>query len=67
MQIFPVYIIINVEVNFMKKITLSDIAKKTGYSVNTVSHALRDMKDISKEVKAYINDTAKKMGYIPSF
>ena len=50
----------------MKKITLSDIAKKTGYSVNTVSHALRDMKDISKEVKAYINDTAKKKGYIPN-
>lgn len=50
----------------MKKTTLSDIAKKTGYSVNTVSHALRDMKDISKEVKAYINDTAKKMGYIPN-
>ncbi len=50
----------------MKKITLSDIAKKTGYSVNTVSHALRDMKDISKEVKIYINDTAKKMGYIPN-
>lgn len=50
----------------MKKITLSDIAKKTGYSVNTVSHALRDMKDISKEVKVYINDTAKKMGYIPN-
>lgn len=50
----------------MKKITLADIAKKTGYSVNTVSHALRDMKDISKEVKVYINDTAKKMGYIPN-
>ncbi len=50
----------------MKKITLADIAKKTGYSVNTVSHALRDMKDISKEVKTYINDTAKKMGYIPN-
>jgi len=50
----------------MKKITLADIAKKTGYSVNTVSHALRDMKDISKDVKNYINDTAKKMGYIPN-
>ena len=50
----------------MRKITLADIAKKTGYSVNTVSHALRDMKDISKEVKSYINDTAKKMGYIPN-
>lgn len=50
----------------MKKITLADIAKKTGYSVNTVSHALRDMKDISKEVKNYINDTARKMGYIPN-
>ena len=50
----------------MKKITLSDIAKKTGYSVNTVSHALRDMKDISKEVKKHINDTAAAMGYIPN-
>ena len=50
----------------MKKITLADIAKKTGYSVNTVSHALRDMKDISEGVKSYINDTAKGMGYIPN-
>ena len=50
----------------MKKITLADIAKETGYSVNTVSHALRDMKDISASVKSYINDTAKRMGYIPN-
>ena len=50
----------------MKKVTLSDIAEKTGYSVNTVSHALRDMKDISKEVKKHINDTAAAMGYIPN-
>ena len=50
----------------MKKITLSDIAQKTGFSVNTVSHALKDKSDISKETKKYINDTAVAMGYIPN-
>ena len=50
----------------MKKITLSDIAQKTGFSVNTVSHALKDKSDISKETKKYINDTAIAMGYIPN-
>lgn len=50
----------------MRKITLSDIAQKTGFSVNTVSHALKDKSDISKETKKYINDTAIAMGYIPN-
>jgi len=47
-----------------KAVTLSDIAKKTGYSVNTVSHALKDKKDISEQTKAYILQTAEEMGYI---
>lgn len=50
----------------MKKITLSDIARETGFSVNTVSHALKDKPDISRETKKYINDTANAMGYIPN-
>lgn len=48
----------------MKHVTLSDIAKKTGYSVNTVSHALHNKPDISEKTKEYIVKAAKKMGYI---
>ena len=48
----------------MKHVTLSDIAKKTGYSVNTVSHALHNKPDISEKTKEYIVQAAKEMGYI---
>lgn len=50
----------------MKKniVRLADIAERTGYSVNTVSHALHDKPDISEETKAYIQKTAEEMGYI---
>ena len=37
-----------------KRVTLKDIAAKTGYSVTAVSHALKDMPDISQEAKNYI-------------
>ena len=48
----------------MKNITLADIAAKTGYSINTVSHALNDKPDISKKTKEYITKTADELGYI---
>lgn len=48
----------------MKKVTLSDISKKTGYSINTVSHALRGKKDISEKTIKYITSVAEEMGYI---
>ena len=48
----------------MKSITMADIAKETGYSVNTISHALNDKSDISEKTKEYIRETAEKMGYI---
>jgi LacI family transcriptional regulator len=47
-----------------KKVTLKDIATKTGFTVNTVSRALRDTGDISEETKALIQKTAKDMRYI---
>lgn len=46
------------------KVTLKDIAKKTGYSINTVSRALKDKEDISAATRKMIQDTAKEMGYI---
>ncbi len=47
-------------------IKLADIAKKTGYSINTVSHALNNKNDIAPATKEYICSVAKKMGYVPN-
>lgn len=48
----------------MKRVTLADIAKHCGVSVNTVSHALKDKPDISEATKALIRETAQELGYI---
>lgn len=48
------------------KVTLKDIAQKTGYSINTVSRALKDKDDIAEETKNIIKQAAKEMGYIPN-
>jgi len=50
----------------MRKVTLRDISEVTGFSVNTVSRALNDRSEISKETKAKIQDVAKKLGYRPN-
>ena len=47
-----------------KTVTLRDIAEKTGYSINTVSHALKNKTDISKQTRELIQKTAQEMGYI---
>ncbi len=48
----------------MRNVTLNDIARETGYSVNTVSHALHDKPDIAQKTKDYIRSVADEMGYI---
>ena len=47
-----------------KRVTMKDIAKATGFTVNTVSHALKDLKDISEETKTIIRKKAHEMGYL---
>jgi LacI family transcriptional regulator len=47
-----------------KAVTLKDIAEKTGYSINTVSHALKDKTDISEKTRELIKKVADEMGYI---
>lgn len=49
------------------KARLKDIADATGFSVNTVSHALRDKPDISDATKARIRQVAEELHYIPNF
>lgn len=47
-----------------KRVTLGDVAKATGFTINTVSHALRDKEDISLETRVLIQETAERMGYV---
>lgn len=47
-----------------KSITLKDIAQETGYSINTVSRALRGKDDIAEETIAKIKEVALKRGYV---
>lgn len=46
------------------KVTLKDIAVKTGFSVNTVSHALSGKTDIAASTRRKIARVAAEMGYI---
>lgn len=48
----------------MSKCTLADVAKACNVSRYTVSRAINDKKDISKETKEMILTVAKEMGYI---
>jgi LacI family transcriptional regulator len=50
--------------NQPRRITLKDIAEKTGYSINTVSRALSGKKDIADFTKEHIRNEAEKLGYI---
>jgi LacI family transcriptional regulator len=50
-----------------KRVKLKDIAEKTGFTINTVSRALKDRSDISDETKKIVNKAAEEMGYIRDF
>ena len=50
-----------------RPVTLHDIAKATGYTINTVSRALKDKDDISRETCAYVHRVAREMGYVRNY
>ena len=50
--------------NGIRRVTLQDIARETGYSINTVSHALRNKDDIARETRERIQRVAQDMGYM---
>ena len=47
-----------------KRVTLKDLAEKTGFTINTVSRALKDKHDISRKTKEIVLKTAEVMGYV---
>jgi len=50
----------------MKHNTLADIAKKLKISSSTVSRALSDHPDISKDTKEKVKELAEKLNYVPN-
>jgi len=48
------------------KTSLKELSKKSGYSMNTVSRALRDADDVKPATKVLIQRLAQEMGYIPN-
>lgn len=49
-----------------KKVSLKDIAEELGISISTVSRALKDHPNISKELKDKVNKLASDWGYSPN-
>lgn len=47
-------------------VTLEDIALEVGCSVNTVSRALNNKPDVSKETKKRVLEAATRLGYVPN-
>lgn len=50
----------------LKNVSLKSIASELNVSVNTVSHALRDLDDISAEMKEKVIKKAIELGYMPN-
>lgn len=48
------------------KVTLREVAKKTGLSVTTVSRALNGFDDVAADTRAFILATASELGYAPN-
>lgn len=48
------------------QVTIKDIARELGISPSTVSRALKDHPDISKDTKRLVNDLAAKLNYKPN-
>src|SRR3954468_14146672 len=49
------------------RVTLKDIAKSVSLSMATVSRALADHPDISRETKERVRDAAQSLSYIPNY
>ena len=49
------------------RVTLHDIAQATGFTVNTVSRALKNKDDISRETCLRIQQVARDMGYVRNY
>ena len=58
--------IITLPVTFMNHVTMRDVAREAGVSVNTVSRALAGKPDVSPETRARVLKVAERLGYRPN-
>jgi len=58
--------IITLPVTFMNHVTMRDVAREAGVSVNTVSRALAGKPDVSPETRARVLKVAERLGYQPN-
>ena len=49
------------------RVTLEDVAKATGFTINTVSRALKNKPDISRRTCEHIQQVAREMGYVRNY
>ena len=49
------------------RVTLEDVAKATGFTINTVSRALKNKPDISRQTCEHIQQVAREMGYVRNY
>lgn len=49
-----------------KRVTLRDVAERTGYSLNTISRALKNMDIVAPSTSAEIRKVAMELGYVPN-
>lgn len=49
-----------------KRVTIRDVAIKSGHAVSTVSNALADKRHVSEETKEHVKKVAAELGYRPS-
>jgi len=47
-------------------VTIKDIARELGLSVNTVSRALNNKPDVSRQTRARVLETARRLHYVPN-
>lgn len=50
----------------VKKVTIKDIAKESGYSISTVSRVLNNRRDVSLEAKQRINEIVAAYNFVPN-
>lgn len=50
-----------------RRVTLQDVAERTGFTVNTVSRALKNKPDISRATCEQIQKVAREMGYVRNY
>lgn len=52
--------------NFKTRVTIYEVAKKSGYSLATVSRVINNKSNVKEDTKAKILETIEKLGYKPS-